>query len=247
MREWIVELEGRNSDLKRLVGLSGGDAGWRIERDDRRGVVLRSALLDVLEDRSAVRREATKLVGLIDSAARLSVPRFGGVSLADCVLILDGQEQFTGISSGNVGHSVFAALTQKGYGAGVGPPPAPDGTPPSPREYEDWEILQLFKLQVAHPDLADALRYLEEEPDLRGYYKVGEAILRALGRPKEWDSFNKLGWASDDEVWRFTRSTQARRHHAVAGPDAPMKDSEASAFVRGLLDKLIARLHRAGP
>ncbi len=158
MREWIIELEGRNSDLKRLVGLSGGDAGWRIERDDRRGVVLRSSFLDALEDRSVVCREATKLVGLIDSAAR-SVPRFGGVALADCVLILDGQEQFAGTSSGNVGHQVLPALTQKGYGAGVGPPPAPDGTPPSPREFEHWEILQRLKLLSAHPHLADALRY----------------------------------------------------------------------------------------
>ena len=142
MREWIIELEGRNSDLKRLVGFSDGDAGWRIERDDRRGVVLRSSFLDALEDRSEVRHAATKLVGLIDSAARPSVPRFGGVALADSVLILDGQEQFAGTSGGNVGHQVLAALTQKAYGAGVGPPPAPDGTPPSVAipTFSSWHV-----------------------------------------------------------------------------------------------------------
>ena len=244
MREWIIELGGRNPDLERLVGLSGGDAGWRIERDDRRGVVLRSSFLDALEDRSAVCREATKLVGLIDSAARLSVPRFGGVALVDCVLILDGQEQFTGISGGAVGHQVLAALTQKGYGGGVGPPPAPDGTPPSPREFEHWEILQLFELQVAHPGLADALRYLEKEPDLRGYYKAFEAIRNSVGGHT---ALLQTGWCSKRALSRFTQSAQPDRHHAWPEVEERMTEAEGRAFVRGLLDKLIARLHSAGP
>ena len=36
MREWIIELDGKEADLEKLVGLRGGDAGWRVERDDRR-------------------------------------------------------------------------------------------------------------------------------------------------------------------------------------------------------------------
>ena len=91
MREWIIELTGKEADLERLVGLRDSDAGWRVERDDRRGVVLRSSRLDALEDRSEVRQAAANLVSLVDIAARLSVHRFGGVALADCVLILDGQ------------------------------------------------------------------------------------------------------------------------------------------------------------
>ncbi len=247
MREWIIELTGKEADLERLVGLRDSDAGWRVERDDRRGVILRSSRLDALEDRSEVRQAAANLVSFVDIAARLSVHRFGGVALADCVLILDGQEQFAGSSSGNVGHQVLPALTQKAYGAGVGPPRTPDGPPPSPREFEHWEILQRLKLLSAYPDLADALRYMNEEPDLRGYYKVGEAILRALGRPKKWEIIAKLGWASDDEVRRFTGSAQIRRHHALPGPDKPMTDSEARAFVRDLLDKLIAHLDSSTP
>ncbi len=244
MREWIIELGGRNPDLERLVGLRDGDAGWRIERDDRRGVVLRSSLLDALEDRSAVRREATKLIGFIDSAARRSVPRFGGVALADCVLILEGQEQFTGISGGNEAHMILPALTMKAYGAGVGPSPAPDGTPPSPREFEHWEILQLFELQVAHPDLADALRYLEEEPDLRGYYKAFEAIRDSVGGHA---ALLKTGWCSKRALSRFTQSAQPDRHHAWPEVEERMTEAEGRAFVRGLLDKLIKHLHRTGP
>ncbi len=76
---------------------------------------------------------------------------------------------------------------------------------------------------------------------------MGEAILRALGRPKKWAIIAKLGWASDDEVRRFKDSTQVRRHHAVPGPDKPMTDSEARAFVRDLLDKLIKHLDSGTP
>ena len=247
MREWIIELTSKEADLERLVGLRDSDAGWRVERDDRRGVVLRSSRLDALEDRSEVRQAAADLDSLIDIAARQSVNRFGGVALADCVLILDGQEQFAVSTSGNVGHQVLPTFTQKAYGAGVGPPRTPDGPPPSRRESEHWEILQRFKLLSAHPDLASALRYMNEEPDLRGYYKVGEAVLRALGRPKKWEIIAKLGWASDDEVRRFTGSTQVRRHHAVPGPDKPKTDSEARDFVRDLLNKLIAHLDSSTP
>ena len=86
MREWIIELTSKEADLERLVGLRDSDAGWWVERDDRRGVVLRSSRLDALEDRSEVRQAAANLVSLVDIAARLSVHRFGGVALADCVL-----------------------------------------------------------------------------------------------------------------------------------------------------------------
>ena len=244
MREWIIELGGRNPDLKRLVGLRGDDAGWRIERDDRRGVVLRSTRLDALEDRSEVRHGATKLIGRIDSAARRTVPRFGGVALADCVLILDGQEQFPGVGSGNVGRMVLPALTMKAYGAGVGPPPALDGTPPSPREYEHWEILRQVALQEAHPDLDDALRYLKEEPDLRGYYKAFEAVRDSVGGHA---ALLKTGWCSKRALSRFTQSAQPDRHHGWPEVEERMTEAEGRAFVRGLLDKLIARLHSVRP
>ncbi len=81
----------------------------------------------------------------------------------------------------------------------------------------------------------------------RHNYKVGEAILRAIGKPKKWDALVGLGWTTNDELRRFTKSTHERRHHAVPGPDKPMNDSEARTYVRGLLDKLIAHLDSTGP
>ena len=245
MGEWILVLGGKEADLERLVGLRDSDAGWRVERDDRRGVVLRSSRLDALEDRSEVRHAAANLVSLVDIAAHLSVHRFGGVALADCVLILNGQEQFAGTSSGNVGHQVLAALTQKAYGAGVGPPPAPDGTPPSPREFEHWEILQRLKLLSAHPDLADAHRYLWDEPGMQGYYKAAEAIRDAVGG--KWDTLVSLGWTAAPELRRFRQSTQPRRHHKARAPHSPFTEAQADNYVRGLLDKLIKHLNSAGP
>ena len=71
--------------------------------------------------------------------------------------------------------------------------------------------------------------------------------MRALGKPKKWDTLVGLGWTTDDELWRFTRSAQKRRHHAETGPDKPMNDSEARTFVRGLLDKLIKHLDSGTP
>ena len=127
MREWVIKLEGRSPDLERLVGLRDSDAGWRVERDDRRGVVLRSSRLDALEDRSAVRHAASNLLNLIDSAALALVHRFGGGSLDDCVLVVDGQEQFVERVIGGEGRLVLPAITMKAYGGGVWPPPAPGG------------------------------------------------------------------------------------------------------------------------
>ncbi len=204
-------------------------------------MVLRSSQLDALEDRSEVRQVAANLVSLVDLAAQ-SVHRFSGVALADCVLILDGQEQFAGSSSGNVGHQVLPALTQKAYGAGVGPPPAPDGTPPSPREYEQWEMLQRFKLLEAHPDLTAALRYMKEEPGMAGYYKAAEAIKDAVGGKR--DMLVSLGWTTKRELTRFRRSTQHERHHRGRGPAKPLNEAQANTYVRDLLDKLIKHLDR---
>jgi len=101
------------------------------------------------------------------------------------------------------------------------------------------DVLELMR---RHPDLAAAMLYLDKEPNQMGYYKVGEAILRALDKPKNRETFGKLGWASDDEVWRFTESTQTKRHHGLAGPDKPMNDDEVRSLVSGLLNKLIAHL-----
>ncbi len=129
---------------------------------------------------------------------------------------------------------------------------APDGTvietsEDREKQQQAKDYAKLVALLEAHPDLADALRYMDEEPDLRGYYKVGEAILRALGRPKKWDALARLNWTTNDELRRFTKPTQKRRHHAVTGPDRPMNDSEARTYVRGLVDKLIAHLDSTGP
>ncbi len=245
MREWIIKLSGKAADLERLVGLRNDDAGWHVERDDRRGVVLHSSQLDALEDRSEVRRAATNLISLIDDSARTTVHRFDGVALADCVLIVDGQEQFVAGIIGSVGRQVLQAITQKGYGAGVGPPSAPDGTPPSPREYEKWEMLRRFKLLAAHPDLAAALRYMKEEPGMAGYYKTAEAIKYAVHG--NWDTLVSLGWTTKRELTRFRLSAQPKRHHRGQVPAKPLNEAQASTYVRGLLDKLIKHLNSTGP
>ena len=244
MTRWLVTLGGDATDLERLVEWPDGD-DWQITRHDKRGVVLCGARFEALDDHDSLRRAAEDLIEHLNRAARLRLTDFQGVILGATVEQGQDGDHLALLAHDAVHVHVAAKATVHAHvrlDAVLTDAPAQSDTP-----QPGADCMRLVALLEAHPDLANALRYLEEEADLRGYYKVGEAILRALGRPKKWDTFNKLGWASDDEVRRFTGSTQTRRHHAVPGPDTPMSDSEARTFVRDLLDKLIKHLDSMTP
>ena len=117
----------------------------------------------------------------------------------------------------------------------IADPPDPPNTPRPGADYA-----RLVALLEAHPDLADALRYLEEEPDMRGHYKVAEAIRLAVG--SKWNTLVSLGWTTDAELRRFRQSTQPRRHHKGRAPDKPLTEAQADTYVRTLLAKLITHL-----
>ncbi len=239
MTRWLVTLAGSVADLDRLVKLPDGE-DWQIIRHEKRGVVLCGERFEQLNDDSSLRRVAGALVEHLNRAAQYHLTDFQGVTLRATVEQGQGGDHLALLAHDAVHVHLAGKATVPAHvrlDAAITGAPAQSDTP-----RPGADCMRLVALLEAHPDLANALRYLEEEADLRGYYKVGEAILRALGRPKKWDTFNKLGWASDDEVWRFTGSTQTRRHHAVPGPDTPMSDSEARTFVRDLLDKLIKHL-----
>ncbi len=244
MTRWIVTLAGSEADLDQLAGWPDGD-DWRIIRHEKRGVVLCGERFEALDDHDSLRRAAEDLIEHLNRAARLRLTDFQGVTLGATVEQGQGGDHLALLAHDAVHVHVAAKATVTAHvrldAAITGAPTQSDTPQPGA------DCARLVALLEAHPDLSDALRYLEEEPDLRGYYKVGEAILRALGRPKKWETIAKLGWASDDEVRRFKGSTQVRRHHAVPGPDKPMTDSEARAFVRDLLHKLIAHLDSGTP
>lgn len=87
------------------------------------------------------------------------------------------------------------------------------------------------------PALAEALRYLREEPDWPGYYKAFEAVRDAAGGER---GLRQRGWAAKPAVTDFTRSAQPGRHHRYEhAPPNPMTKAEGRAFVLGLLRRWI--------
>ena len=246
MMRWLVTLTGSEADLDRLVELPDGD-DWQIVRHEKHGAVLCSVSFEALDDYETVGEVAEALLADINrTAAFVLQGGFQGAHRGHIVeqrqdgdhVIMFAEAGIYAVSGG------VAKLTWKKL--------APDGSVIETSEDREWErqaehYVKLMPLLASNHHLVAALDYLETEPDLRGYYKAGEAILRALERPKKWDALVELGWTTDGELRRFTKSAHERRHHAVPGPDRPMTDSEARTFVRGLLDKLIAHLDSAGP
>lgn len=242
MMRWLVTLTGIEAVLAQLVEWPDGE-DWQIIRHEKRGVVLCGRRFEPEGSYEAVGQIADELLAHINRSARYQLSHFQDVGRSkiieqrqerDHVIVPIGLavETNTAASIGWVKH-------------------APDGTVIDTSEDRDRREQAssyhlLLRLQEAHPDLADALRYLEEEPSMYGFYKTGEANLRAIGRPKKWDTLVKLGWSSDDELWRFTKSTHTKRHHRSHGPQKPMTAHEAELYIRNLLDKLIAHLKSTG-
>jgi len=235
MTRWLVILSGDVADLDRLVEWKDGD-DWQIVHHENHGAVLCGARFEALDDNGSVRRAGEDLIKLLSLAARFRTD-FQDVTIGATVEQGQGGNHIALHAHDMVHVHLAEEITVRAYASLdamiANQPLPPSKPPPGP------DCARLVRLLEIHPDLADAIRYLEKEPDLRGYYKVGEAILRVLGKPKKWCAFDKLGWASNIEVQRFTRSTHMSRHHGVRGPDNPMSDREACAFVEGLLGKLI--------
>lgn len=250
MTRWLVTLTGAEADLKRLVEWPDGE-DWQITRHEKQGVVLCGPRFEAVDDNEIVGGIAQALILHINRSASYHASDFQGVGRGNIV----EQRQDRDHVIVRVGLAVEADTAVSLSWVKLGP----NGTvietsEDRAREEQDRArqeqasgFPRLVTLQEPHPDLADALRYLKEEPTMYGFYKMGEAILRAIGRPKKWNALVKLGWTSDDELRRFTRSTHVKRHHRHAGPQKPMTVREADAYARELLDKLIAHLDSTTP
>jgi hypothetical protein len=234
MARWLVTLAGENADLERLVEWPDGE-DWQILRHEKRGVVLCGPKLEAAESHECVACIADELISHINRAAKYEASDFQGVSRSYITEQRQGGDHLhLDACDGLYVHTGRpASLTHR----------APDGTIIETSEDRARNnFRRLVRLQKSNSHLADALRYIEEEPSLPGFYKTGEAILRAIGKPKKWDALEKLGWTSDDELWRFTGSAHEKRHHRHPGPPKPMTEEEAEVYIRALLDKLIVHL-----
>lgn len=241
---WLVSLTGESADLDRLVGWQHAE-DWQIIRHETRGVVLCGSRFEGADSSESVVQIADELIYHIIRSAKHLASDFQGVSRGAIVEQFQDEEKVHYHIHARDGLYVLmgadAYLVKR----------APDGT--IIETSEDLANKQrasgfprLVRLQEANSHVADALLYLEQEPNMYGFYKVGEAILRAIGKPKKWDALVvELGWTSDDELWRFTKSTHRKRHHLGKGPQNSMEEREAAAYVRALLDKLITHLESA--
>jgi hypothetical protein len=238
---WLVVLAGAEADLARLIEAQPGE-DWQIVRHEEQGVILCGPRFDTQGGYESVGRIAERLISHINRTARWYLASdFQGAS---CAKIVDQ----------SCGHTIVfldSAVEIEVGGSALVTTTAPNGTVETSEDRAGRERVRnsprLVALQEKHPDLGEALRYLDEEPSMYGFYKVGEAILCAIGKPKEWKALVKLGWTSDDELCRFTRSTHTKRHHRVAGPRKRMSLREAEAYVRGLLAKLMTHLDGPSP
>lgn len=243
MTRWLVALNGAEADLERLVEWLNGE-DWQISRHEKRGVVLCSLRFETVDDYEIVGRTAEALIQHINRSARHQASDFQGVSRGMIVEQRQDRDHMIVPVGLAVETDTAASISWVKL--------APNGTvietsEDRAKEEQASGFHRLVLLQEVHSDLADALRYLEEEPGMYGFYKMGEAILRAIGRPKKWNALVELGWTSDDELRHFTQSTHVKRHHRHAGPQKPMTVRDADTYSRGLLDKLIAHLDSTTP
>ena len=169
MMHWLVTLAGSEADLYRLVELPDGE-GWQVMRHEKGGVVLCSQRFEILDDYAAVGEAAEAIISDINRAATFVLPDFQGVHRGHTV----EQRQ----ERDHVILPLGLAVEASGVASLGWVKLAPDGTVIETSENREKQqqakdYAKLVALLETHPDLADAIRYLEEEPDLRGYYKPG--------------------------------------------------------------------------
>ncbi len=242
MTRWLVTLAGAVADLDRLVKLPDGE-DWQIIRHEKRGVVLCGERFEQLNDDSSLRRVAGALVEHLNRAAQYHLTDFQGVTLRATVEQGQGGDHLALLAHDAVHVHLAGKATVPAHvrldAAITGAPTQSDTPQPGA------DCARLVALLEAHPDLADALGYLEDEPNMPGYYKTAEAIRDAVGG--NWSTLVNLGWTTDAELRRFRQSTQPQRHHKGHAPAKPLTEAQADTYVRALLAKLVAHLDSAGP
>jgi hypothetical protein len=118
---------------------------------------------------------------------------------------------------------------------------APSSAPPAAPPTESPED-RAFRLNRAHPNLAQAFRFLSGEPDWYRLYKAFELVRAANGKRV---GLAQAGWASEAQQGRFTHTADSAavlgddaRHADVKGrhpPSNPMTLGEAQVFVADLV------------
>jgi len=234
MPEWIIELSASDDDLERLLRLPERP-DWHIEMYGNRGVVIRGGRFDREADHRRVSDIAKTFVEKLDRALRRETRGFKEVTFKGVNEIKDG-----GLIAYGTGRAMAGTARIEAHGVAIGL----DGKVirgPDQSEVAAQRSLRLVELQDTHADLADALRYLDGNPDMAALFKAYEAICAAVSGK---DVPIKMKWTTQQKRRRFTGSAQPHRHHDWRGevPAEPMSREEAKTYVHDLLNKLIVYL-----
>lgn len=174
MPEWLVRLAGEERDL-RLLATELRDP-WCVDEGDGR-FHLRSCLLDTLDEAEEVRCVVDEFIDRANLLGPLYSERYGGIRSAEVLrLNSDGSREVTAFLSGVWFEEQTVAESPDAGSATLS---------------VDMALLQ------HQPALAEALRYLREEPDWPGYYKAFKAVRDAAGGER---GLRQRGWAAKPAV-----------------------------------------------
>jgi hypothetical protein len=217
MPDWRLRLMGHERDLRFLSNYLN-DPDWQL-LDEEGEFYLCSSRPGAFADAGEVKRAADEIIDDANLTAPLRFEPYNGVQTAGVVRIgPDGAHHTTLFAAG------FAAgeATIFGSVSVLGSPRTP-----LPAFLRDAAVLR------RRTALRKALRHVREEPGWFGYWKAAEALGEDIGGLKHVHAL--LGWASKDQFERFEKTVHHHRHHTVPAPPNPMSESEAKAFIIGLL------------
>jgi hypothetical protein len=225
MSKWQVELTGHQFDLEDLPRWFTAPELRVVEQDGR--FLLEAERFDDLHESAAVHAAAYELLPRIIGVAKLKNGSFRDVAVGSAIRELDeeGRER---------SHLVLLAGTAelRAKASGVLVKVGEDElSAPAPGSLDTDQWLRAAK---ADPEAQEVLDILGGRPhDWVNLYKVYE-IVRSRADVKS------SGWASDNELTRFTRTAnhpdaagQGARHGRMSAypPPKPMSLSEADALV----------------
>jgi hypothetical protein len=225
MSRWQVELTGHQFDLEDLPRWFTVPELRVVEQEGH--FLLEAEQFDDLHESAAVHSAARELLPRINGVAKLKIGSFRDVAVGAAVIELDEEgleRQHVVLLVGTVEARAKASGVLLKVGQDELSAPAPGSL-----DTDQW-----LRAAEADPEAQEALGILGGRPhDWVNLYKVYE-IVRSRADIKS------SGWASDNELTRFTRTAnhpeaagEGARHGRMSSdpPPTPMSLSEADAFV----------------
>ena len=214
---WEVQLTGDPTDLQMLADtFTGGEV--HVAQSEK-GYVLRSSQFELLDSAAVVRESAIALVTALSASVRLVLGAREAIGVGAAVYRVrpDGKRDTTVLVGQAVSHVRAMPITVV-HGTQIHRPADP--------------ILKWLPVARQDPVVAEALR-LRNGAALNWdeLYRLYEVIEGDVGR-----LMHQLGWASRDELDRFTHTATTERH--AKGRTRPPRKPMSLSHARELIDRV---------